>query len=216
VRIPGPRPKLWRGYRNCERCTRWRPVSDFNVYKSRSGYEQIRGECDQCKRDREKLRYDKLSETQKRSKGIKSNKQAAKRRSKALSEIQRLHVIVDDQNERLEEQWVKIEQARKHSRAIRGTLNGTAVDIIPFRMWLLRQYRQHGYNSSALAQAMDQDEARVRRWLGGFLWTGAGRDPEPIRAITLATVDQIAIAMGDSGLLSRLYPFADDDVDPVE
>jgi hypothetical protein len=30
------------GYRNCERCTRWRPVSDFNVYKSRSGYEQIR------------------------------------------------------------------------------------------------------------------------------------------------------------------------------
>jgi hypothetical protein len=219
VRIRGPRPKLWRGYRNCDKCSRWRPVSDYTVYKTRTGYEQITSECDHCKREREKARYDKLSETEKRSKGIKANKRAMKRRSKALVEIERLHAIVDEQNERLEEQWAKIEQvrkARKHARATRGTINGTAVDIVPFRMWLLRQYRQYGYNSSELAREMGQDEARVRRWLDGFLWTGAGRDPEPIRAINLATVDQISMAMGDSGLLSRLYPLEDDTEDHVE
>jgi hypothetical protein len=185
VRIRGPRPKLWRGYRNCDKCSCWRPVSDYTVYKTRTGYEQITSECDHCKREREKARYDKLSETEKRSKGIKANKRAMKRRSKALVEIERLHAIVDEQNERLEEQWAKIEQvrkARKHARATRGTINGTAVD----------------------------------RWLDGFLWTGAGRDPEPIRAINLATVDQISMAMGDSGLLSRLYPLEDDTEDHVE
>jgi len=211
VKIRGPKPRLWRGYRNCDKCTRWRPVSDFTVYRTRTGYEQIKGECEHCKRERERARYDKLSEKQKRAKGIRANKQAEKRRNKALAEIERLHTILDKQNVRLEEQWARIERARKHTRALYGSVNGTHVDIVPFRMWLLRQYRQHGYNVTTLAQEMGQDEARVRRWLDGYMWNGVGRDPEPIRSISIANVDQIAVAMEDPGLLSRLYPLEVDD-----
>lgn len=211
MKLRGPKPKHWRGRRNCDRCTRWRPVSDFTVYKTRTGYEQIKGECDHCKRERENARYAKLSEKQKRAKGIKANKQAEKRRNKALAEIERLHSIVDKQNETLEKQWYKIEHVRRHPRALYGSVNGTFVDIVPFRMWLLRQHRESGYNLSGLAMKIGVDEKQIRRWIDGFEWTGVGRDPVPIRTVAILTVDKIGIAMEDPGLLERLYPLAVDD-----
>ena len=73
-------------------------------------------------------------------------------------------------------------------------------------MWLLRKHRETGYNVGELAQAVDQDPSRVKRWLDGFMWNGAGRDPDPIRAIDIGTVDAIGVAMDDPGLLERLYP----------
>ena len=36
-------PKLWRGYRNCDVCTRWRPVSDFTVSSSAPATSRSRG-----------------------------------------------------------------------------------------------------------------------------------------------------------------------------
>ena len=167
MRIRGPKPQLWRGYRNCDKCTRWRPVSDYTVYKTRTGYEQIKGECEHCKRERETARYNKLTPEQKRAKGVKANEQAQKRRNKALAEIERLHKILDKQNEKLEKQYDKIERSRRIIRAPHGTVSGSSVDITPFRMWLLRQYRQHGYNVGELAQDIGQDplagEALARR-----------------------------------------------------
>jgi hypothetical protein len=213
LKIRGPKPKLWRGYRNCDKCTRWRPVSDFTVHKTRTGYEQIKGECEHCKREREQARYDKLSPEQKRKRGITANKQAQKRRDSALQEIERLHNILDKQNEQLEKQHDKIERARKYTRQPRGTINGTAVDILPFRMWLLRQYRQHGYSGVVLADQMQVDERQIRRWIDGYEWNGVGRDPTPIRAIDLGTVDKISVLMNDPGLLERLYPLEVDDVE---
>jgi hypothetical protein len=47
--------------------------------------------------------------------------------------------------------------------------------------------------------------------MNGYKWNGAGRDPVPIRVIDIDTVDKIGVAIGDGGLLERLYPF---DVEP--
>ena len=107
----------------------------------------------------------------------KANKQAQKRRNDAMHEIKRLHKILDKQNERLEKQWDKIERSQKLLVLLTALENGGPVDITPFRMWLLRQYRQHGYNIGELAEDIGQDPSRVRRWLDGFQWNGAGRDP---------------------------------------
>lgn len=211
MKIRGPNPRLWRGYRNCDKCTRWRPVSDFTVYRTRTGYEQIKGTCDKCKRDAERERYEKLTLEQKRAKGVKANEQAQKRRDSALHEIERLRKILDKQNVKLDKQYDKIERSRKIVRVPYGTGSGIAVDIIPFRMWLMRQYRQHDYNLGDLAKHIGQDPSRVRRWLDGYLWNGTGRDPEPIRSIYIANIDKIGVAVGDPGLLERLYPLEADD-----
>ena len=207
----GPKPLVWRGYRNCDRCTRWRPVSDFTVYLTRTGYEQIKGTCEVCKREVERQRYNNLTSEQKRAKGIKANKQAEKRRNDALHEIERLRKILDKQNVRLDKQHDKILRAQKHTRQVRNTGSGDAVDIVPFRMWLMRQYRQHNYSTSELADAIGIDSSRVRKLLDGFYWNGTGNDPVPIRAIDIGTIDTIAVAMEDPGLLERLYPLEVDE-----
>jgi hypothetical protein len=208
-RLRGKKPKRWRGYRNCDVCSRWRPVSDYPVYKSRSGYEQIKGQCFACKRAKERARYDRLDAKAKRAKGIKANQQAKKRRTAALHEIERLHKNLDKQNERIEKQWAKMEKSR--TRILHWENGEAYLDAIPFRMWLLRQHRIRGYEVAALASEIGQDESRVRRWLDGFQWNGAGRDPTPIRSIKLTTVDEIAVALEDPGLLERLYPVLDPD-----
>ena len=204
----GPKPLVWRGYRNCDKCTRWRPVSDFTVYQTRTGYEQIKGTCEHCKREAERLRYEALSPEQKRKKGIKANKQAEKRRNDALHEIERLRNTLDRQNEKLEKQWDKLERGRR-ILSVRHGMNGTYVDITPFRMWLLRQHRLRKYNTNKLAEDMGHDASRVSRWLQGFEWNGTGRDPSPVRSIDAYIVDEIGVKMEDPGLLERLYPFAD-------
>jgi predicted RNase H-like nuclease (RuvC/YqgF family) len=205
----GPKPKLWRGYRNCDVCTCWRPVSDYPVYKSRSGFEQIKGECIACKRKKERARYDKLTPEQKRQRGIKANQQAKKRRNEALHEIERQRKVLDKQNVKLEKQWAKLESVR--TRILHWENGEAYLDIVPFRMWLMRQHRLRDFDLTALAEEMNQDASRVRRWLDGFQWNGAGRDPIPIRSIKLTTVDDISVALEDPGLIDRLYPPLDAD-----
>jgi hypothetical protein len=206
----GPLPLVWRGYRNCDRCTAWRPVSDFTVYQTRTGYEQIKGTCDACKRQVERDRYNKLSPAQKKLKGVKANKQAQKRRDKALIYIERQRAILDKQNDKIERLEKKVEVAR--SRVLHEE-NGseTYVDAIPFRMWLLRRHRESGYNVSDLADEIGFDHSQVTSWLNGYKWNGAGRDPAPMRSIKLSTVDEVAVALGDPGLVERLYPLLVED-----
>jgi len=204
----GPKPLVWRGYRNCDKCTRWRPVSDFTVYQTRTGYEQIKGICEPCKREAERLRYEALSPEEKRKKGIKANEQARKRRDNALHEIERLRKILDKQNKQLEKQWDKLERGRKILK-VKHEESDVYVDVTPFRMWLLRQHRLLDYDTKALANAIGQNDARVNRWLQGYEWNGTGYDPSPVRSIHISTVDQIAVRIDDPGLLERLYPFVD-------
>jgi predicted RNase H-like nuclease (RuvC/YqgF family) len=210
----GPKPLVWRGYRNCDVCTRWRPVSDFTVYQTRTGYEQIKGTCDACKRQVERDRYNRLTPEQRRAKGVKANKQAAKRRNKALEYIERQAKILDRQNEKIDKLEKKVEagraQLRKRHRHMENRKD-EYVDIVPFRMWLLRANRESDYNTVELAARIGQDEAKVRRWLDGFQWNGAGRDPDPINSIKLSTVDSIGVAWGDGGLVQRLYPLEGED-----
>lgn len=208
----GPKPLVWRGYRNCDVCTRWRPVSDFTVYQTRTGYEQIKGTCEACKRRVERERYDKLTPAQKQAKGRKANKQAQKRRDKALEEIQRLQANLDKQNVRIERLWDRVERGRKHMR-IRHEENGrvTYVDIVPFRMWLLRYYREHGYNLDELCEDIGVEPRQVTRWLNGYDWVGAGRDPSAVRSIDIVSVDKVGVAVNDPGLLERLYPLLIDE-----
>ena len=208
----GPKPLVWRGYRNCERCTRWRPVSDFTVSTTRTGYEQIKGECEHCKRQRAKDAYNKLTPEQKRAKGRKANKQAQQRRTSALGEIERLQKNLDKQNERIEKLWARIERGRKHMR-MRHEENGavTYVDIVPFRMWLLRYHREHGYNLEQLCDDINVEPRQVKRWLDGFDWVGVGRDPTAVRSIDIVSVDKVGIAVDDPGLLERLYPLLIDE-----
>lgn len=209
MRIPGKKPKRWRGYRNCDVCTCWRPVSDFTVYKLRSGYEQIKGQCEVCKRERERARYDKLTQKQKYERGKKFNEQARKRRNDALQEIARLHKILDKQNVKLEKQHARLEKAR--TRILHWENGEAYLDIVPFRMWLLRQHRQSGYDLTTLAETVGYDESLLRRWMQGFQWNGAGRDPSPIRSIKFETVDNISVRLEDPGLIDRLYPVLDPD-----
>lgn len=203
----GPKPLVWRGYRNCARCTRWRPVSDFTVYLTRTGYEQIKSECAACKRERGRESYGSLTPEEKRIKGIEANRRTQMRRQRALAQIERQRKNLDKQNEKLEQQWDKIMLGRKWTRPPRGTVNGSAVDITPFRMWLMRQYREHDYNVGLLADDVGKDASQVRRWLDGYTWMGPGLDPVPVRAIDVALVDEIGTTIGDPGLLERLYPF---------
>ncbi|HWI67255.1 MAG TPA: hypothetical protein VNS88_02550 [Nitrospiraceae bacterium] len=207
MKFRGPKPKLWRGYRNCNQCTRWRPVSDFTVYRSRSGYEQIKGVCEICKREKERARYDKLTPEEKRAKGIKANKQAQKRRDKQLRQIEHQRIILDKQNVRLEKQWARLEKAR--TRVLHWENGEAWLDVAPFRMWLLRLHRESGYNLRELAEQLGHDERQVYRWLNGFEWNGAGRDPTPIRSVKLVIVDNISVRMEDPGLIDRLYPVLD-------
>jgi hypothetical protein len=47
--------------------------------------------------------------------------------------------------------------------------------------------------------------------LQGYNWNGAGRDPSPVQAINIVTVDEVGVAFGDAGLLERLYPLEVDE-----
>jgi hypothetical protein len=206
----GPKPLVWSGYRNCDVCTRWRPVSDFTVYQTRTGYEQIKGTCEACKRRVERERYDRLTQEEKRAKGRKANKQAQKRRDKALAEIERLQHNLDKQNEKINRLEMRVEAGR--TRIIHEE-NGfeSYVDSIPFRMWLLRRHREGGYNTQELADEIGFDHSQVTSWLNGYKWNGAGRDPAALRSIKLSTVDKVAVKLEDPGLVERLYPLLIDE-----
>jgi hypothetical protein len=171
----------------------------------RTGYEQIKGTCEHCKREIERERYNKLTLEQKQARGKKANKQAQKRRDKALAYIERQAKILDKQNDRIERLEQKVEKAVRY-RVLYQENGDMYVDFVPFRMWLLRMNRESGYNTVEIAAKIGVNESRVRHWLDGYEWKGTGRDPNAMRSIKLETVDKVAIALGDPGLVERLYP----------
>lgn len=214
MKLPGPKPKIWRGYRNCSRCTAWRPVSDFPIRKTRSGFEQIESVCNACKWSREKARYNGLSKNEKREYGRRVNRRARRRKQRQLRVIEHQRAILDKRERQIARQEEKLEAVKGRYRSPRGVRDGNdgiAVDITPFRMWLLRQHRQRAYDARKLAEDIGRDERKVGEWLQGFRWQGASRDPVPIQAINVQTIDEIAIAIDEPGLLWDLYPLEVDE-----
>jgi hypothetical protein len=213
VKLPGPNPKIWRGYRNCTRCTAWRPVSDFPIRKTRSGFEQIEAVCNACKWAREKARYNGLTKEEKREYGRRVNRRTRRRKQKQLRMIEHQREVLEHRERQIARQEEKLAAVRNKYRIPRGTSgdNPIAVDIVPFRMWLLRQHRQHEYRLDLLSESIGQDPRQVERWLQGYNWNGAGRDPSPVQAINIVTVDEVGVAFGDAGLLERLYPLEVDE-----
>ena len=130
-----------------------------------------------------------MTDEEKRAKGIRANEQAAKRRAK------------------LEE------QVRRARRAYQKHGNEAELDLTPFRMWILGKSRQEG-GAVALATQLGIDEKNVRRWLHGYDWDNddgwgswARCEPRPIRTVSVRTVDEVGIGLGEPDLLERLYPF---------
>lgn len=203
MRLRGPKPKIWQGYRNCSKCTRWRPVSDFTVYKTRSGFEQIKSECEVCKRGRETARYDEMSPEQKKAKGKLANINAERRRNKALRQIDRLKIDLDAAERQIEVQKLKLAEAR--AAVPRGTFSGNGIDIVPFRMWLLEFHRMNDYSVPKVAALIGHSERQVYRWLNGYDRNGA-RAPVPVRSINVETVRNVGNAIDEPRLLENLYP----------
>ena len=213
MKLPGPKPKIWKGYRNCSRCTRWRPVSDFPIRKTRSGYEQIESVCNACKWAREKARYNGLTKEEKREYGRRVNRRARRRKQRHLHSIEHLREVLEKREQQIARQEEKLAAVKNKYRIPRGVTgdNPIAVDIVPFRMWLLRQHRLRNYETAQLADEMGQDIRRVERWLQGYNWNGVGRDPVPVLAINIDVLDEIAVALGDPGFLERVYPLETDE-----
>jgi len=174
------------------------------VRKSRTKYDQILGICEACKRRIEKERYDNLSDNEKYEKGKRANKQAVKRRYKQLHEIEKLRKEIAKQDNKLEKQHEKIRALRKEIP--RGRWVGSGLDIVPFRMWLLRMYRVHDYNLDNLAFDIGREPRQVKRWLDGYEWNGSRGVPVAIRSINKENVISIGDAVGEPRLLEELYP----------
>lgn len=187
-------------------------MSDFPIRRTRSGFEQIESVCNACKWTRERERYNGLSPEEKREYGKRVNLRTRLRRHRQLHVIEHQRHVLEKREQQITKQEEKLAAVRDKYRMPRGTAGAgygkepIAVDIVPFRMWLLRQHRLRNYETQALADEMGQNINRVERWLQGYNWDGVGRDPVPVRAINIDTLDAIAVALGDPGLLERMYP----------
>lgn len=188
-------------------------MSDFPIRKTRSGFEQIESVCNACKWGAEKARYNGLTKEEKREYGKRVNLRTRLRRQRQLRIITHQREILEKRERQIAVKEEKLAAVKNKYRIPKGTSgdNPIAVDIVPFRMWLLRQHRQHEYRLDVLSQAIGQDPRRVERWLNGYNWNGAGRDPSPVQAINIVTIDEIGIAFDDPGLLARLYPLEVDE-----
>ena len=174
-----------------------------------SGYEQIESVCTNCKNLAENVRYNGLTPQERREYGRRVNFRTRVRQQLALRQVSGLAHELERAERKIAKQEEKLEAVRNRYRRPRGVEDGNAgiaVDIIPFRMWLLREHRMRGYETKKLAEDIGQDARKVSDWLQGFVWNGEGREPRPIRAINVTTIDNIAIALEDPGLLYRLYP----------
>lgn len=204
------------GRRNCSKCTRWRPVTDFKWrwqkrrstidppsglktrgLKSRYKTPQISTVCVACARSGERERYNNLSEEERQA---------------------RVHKAVENtkaQRRKLREQIHYAQLAHSRRRVFK---DDQEVDLVPFRMWLLGKVRAVG-NTKALASEARVNEKAIRRWADGYDWdyeigqAWAGCEPKPIHSIRLSNVDRIGVALGEPDLLDRLYPYAEKEDD---
>ena len=106
------------GRQNCKRCTRWRPISDFKVRKTKHG-EKPEGVCQPCIRAKERERWASRSDADKKR-------------------------IMKRINTRHAERMADAKQVRAARRELIGSRRGSLVPITPFRMWLIGRLRWYG------------------------------------------------------------------------
>lgn len=182
-------------------------MSDFPIRRTRSGFEQIESVCNACKWTRERERYNGLSPEEKREYGQRVNLRTRLRRHRQLHVIEHQRHVLEKREQQIARQEEKLEVVKGRYRLPRGVRDGNdgiAVDITPFRMWLLRQHRNREYDARKLAADIGRDERKVGEWLQGYRWSVAG--PVPIKAINVQTVDEIGVTIDEPGLLWDLYP----------
>lgn len=191
--------------KNCTKCGRWKLAIEFPWrWKSRGrvlGIPYIHSVCLTCKSARERERYDSLTPEQKKEKGIKANKQAYERRHKLTARVIKLEARVETLEERLQKYRKRVGiNKRTHDNEI-------LLDIVPIRMFLIRQTRM--YSMKEIARQVGVDEAAVRRHVQGFYWESSC-DPRPVRTVTLSTVDKYLVRLNAEERLDELYPEVDD------
>lgn len=202
--IASPNP-ITCGRRNCAACGRWKLAIEFywrwehkrvqidgKVRRATERYKNpaIDNICAECRRAREKARYEALPPEVKKLSIDRTNRAHKKRRERWVTEIRFARMAHDARRKQFEDD--------------------ESVDITPFRMWLVGMIRRHGSNTR-VAEIAKVDEKRIRIWADGYEWFAGHEEPTPVRSVRLSTVDQISIALDDVGLLNRLYPYVEDE-----
>lgn len=149
----------------------------------------IHNVCLMCKSEREKARYQALTPTQKRERGRRANEAAMKRRHKLEQRLQRYRQ--------------RVGAPKRHIN------DDILIDLLPLRMFLLRQARIRKRGISGIAETVGIDEALVRMHVNGFYWESDCR-PRPVRSVTLGTVDRYLSMLDVIERLEDLYPEIDD------
>lgn len=186
--------------RNCRKCGRWKHAIDFPWrWKARGKVLEIpyiHSTCSVCKKEKERKRYNELSDEERREKGRKANAQAYERRYALEKKILTLQERIKKYKERLGRQGTRVD----------GDL---LLDLLPLRMFLLRQARILDGGVSEIARRLEVDEARVRRHVDGFYWVGDCK-PRPVRQVTFSVVDEYLVRLNAEERLEDLYPELDD------
>lgn len=192
--------------RNCRVCTRWKHAVDFPWrWKARGQMlpiPYILTICLACKAERENARYHALSQEEKKEKGRKANRQAWERRNKLKNEVARL----EKRTETLEQRLVKYRQ--RYGVPKRGYTGEILLDLLPLRMFLLRQARIREHGVSEIARIVEVDEAAVRRHVNGFYWESDCK-PRPVRQVSLGVVDKYLVRLDAEERIDDLYPEVD-------
>jgi predicted Fe-S protein YdhL (DUF1289 family) len=167
------------GRQNCKRCTRWRPISDFKVRKTKHG-ETPEGVCTPCHRARERERW--------------ANKPDAEKKR-----------IMNRINARKAQRLADAKQVRAARRELIGSRRGSLLPITPFRMWLLGRLRWYG-SVDEVERRTGLSNGAVRKYLDGYEFENDQRhcEPHPILTVPMAIVDK-ALTNEGSTHLNLLY-----------
>jgi hypothetical protein len=191
--------------KNCTKCKRWKLAIEFPWrWKSRGralAIPYIHSVCSSCKTQKERERYDALTPEEKRAKGKKANRQAYERRHKLNAQVVKLKTRVETLEERLDKYRKRVGIAK------RTYDNEILLDIVPIRMFLIKQARISSMKS--IARQVGVDESLVRRHVQGFYWESSC-DPRPVRTVTLSTVDKYLVRLNAEQRLDDMYPEIDD------
>lgn len=167
------------GRQNCKRCTRWRPVSDFKVRKTKHG-EKPEGVCQPCYRAGERERWASRSDAEKKR-------------------------IMNRINARKAERLVDANQVRAARRELVGSRRGSLLPITPFRIWLIGRLRWYG-SLEELERRTGLSYGSLRKYIDGYVFENDMRwcDPQPILTVPMSIVDK-ALTNEGSTSLNLLY-----------
>jgi len=80
------------------------------------------------------------------------------------------------------------------------------VELLPLRMFLLRQSRIRSVKE--IADLMERDESQIRKHIHGYFWESDCR-PVPVYRVSLGLVDEYLIRLDAEERLEDLYPEID-------